>query len=122
MKRLAAFVLLLAGIGSAYASDGDAERLRAWRAGEKVTEEAVAEYGIDRLCTWGEMSRFTAQGAINAGMKDVTHFETKEAMQRSLMNELDAPCMILVKGSRGMHMDSVVDCLTEKDKGSVEHE
>lgn len=48
MKRLAAFVLLLAGIGSAYASDGDAERLRAWRAGEKVTEEAVAEYGIDR--------------------------------------------------------------------------
>ena len=49
MKRLAAFVLLLAGIGSAYASDGDAERLRAWRAGEKVTEEAVAEYGIDRL-------------------------------------------------------------------------
>ena len=43
-------------------------------------------------------------------------------MQRSLMNELDAPCMILVKGSRGMHMDSVVDCLTEKDKGSVEHE
>lgn len=34
-------------------------------------------------------------------MKDVTHFETKEAMQRSLMNELDAPCMILVKGSRG---------------------
>ena len=84
--------------------------------------KAVAEYGIDRLCTWGEMSRFTAQGAINAGMKDVTHFETKEAMQRSLMNELDAPCMILVKGSRGMHMDSVVDCLTEKDKGSVEHE
>ena len=54
--------------------------------------------------------------------RDCDYLETKEAMQRSLMNELDAPCMILVKGSRGMHMDSVVDCLTEKDKGSVEHE
>ena len=32
--------------------------------------KAVAGYGIDRLCTWGEMSRFTAQGAINAGMRD----------------------------------------------------
>ena len=50
MKRLAAFVLLLAGIGSAYAGDGDAERLRAWRAGEKVSEEAVAEYGIEEMC------------------------------------------------------------------------
>lgn len=55
MKRLAAFVLLLAGIGSAYASDGDAERLRAWRAGEKVTEEAVAEYGIDRCFASSEI-------------------------------------------------------------------
>ena len=55
MKRLAAFVLLLAGIGSAYAGDGDAERLRAWRAGEKVTEEAVAEYGIDRCFASSEI-------------------------------------------------------------------
>ena len=57
MKRLAAFVLLLAGIGSAYAGDGDAERLRAWRAGEKVTEEAVAEYGIDRCFASSEIGR-----------------------------------------------------------------
>lgn len=55
MKRLAAFVLLLAGIGSAYAGDGDAERLRAWRAGEKVSEEAVAEYGIDRCFASSEI-------------------------------------------------------------------
>ncbi len=49
MKRLAAFMLLLlAEIGGAYAGNGDAERLRAWHAGEKVAEEAVAEYGIDR--------------------------------------------------------------------------
>ncbi len=41
-------MLLLAEIGGAYAGNGDAERLRAWHAGEKVAEEAVAEYGIDR--------------------------------------------------------------------------
>lgn len=84
--------------------------------------KAVAGYGIDRLCTWGEMSRFTAQGAINAGMRDVTHYETKEELQEAVRSELDAPCMILIKGSRGMHMDSVVTALSAKDKGSVEHE
>ena len=48
MKRLAAFMLLLAEIGGAYAGNGDAERLRAWHAGETDAEEAVAEYGLDR--------------------------------------------------------------------------
>ena len=50
MKRLAAFMLLLAEIGGAYAGSGDAERLRAWHAGEKVAEVAVAEYGIEEMC------------------------------------------------------------------------
>ena len=55
MKRLAAFMLLLAEIGGAYAGNGDAERLRAWHAGEKVAEEAVAEYGIDRCFASSEI-------------------------------------------------------------------
>lgn len=55
MKRLAAFGLLPAEIGGAYAGNGDAERLRAWHAGEKVAEEAVAEYGIDRCFASSEI-------------------------------------------------------------------
>ena len=55
MKRLAAFMLLLAEIGGAYAGNGDAERLRAWHAGEKVAEVAVAEYGIDRCFASSEI-------------------------------------------------------------------
>ena len=55
MKRLAAFMLLLAEIGGAYAGNGDAERLRAWHVGEKVAEVAVAEYGIDRCFASSEI-------------------------------------------------------------------
>ena len=60
------------------------------------------------------MSRFIAQGAINAGVKDVTHYETKEALQEAVLEELDAPCILLVKGSRGMQMDSIVTYLKER--------
>ncbi len=59
MKRLAAFVLLLAGIGSAYAGDGDAERLRAWRAGGKRS----------RKKRW----RNTASTAVSPVRRSATH-------------------------------------------------
>ena len=76
--------------------------------------KALGRYPIDRVCTYGEMSRFIAQGAINAGVKDVTHYETKEALQEAVLEELDAPCILLVKGSRGMQMDSIVTYLKER--------
>ena len=47
-------------------------------------------------------------------MKDVTHYETKEALQEAVLEELDAPCILLVKGSRGMQMDSIVTYLKER--------
>lgn len=55
MKRLLAFIVLLAGTVGTHAGNGDAERLRTWRAGEKVSDEAVAEYGIDRCFTSSEI-------------------------------------------------------------------
>ena len=76
--------------------------------------KALGRYPINRVCTYGEMSRFIAQGAINAGVKDVTHYETKEALQEAVLEELDAPCILLVKGSRGMQMDSIVTYLKER--------
>lgn len=82
--------------------------------------KALGQYPIDRVCTYGEMSRFIAQGAINAGIKEVTHYETKEALQADVEKELDAPCVILVKGSRGMQMDSIVTYL--KERGMENHE
>ncbi len=82
--------------------------------------KALGSYPIDRVCTYGEMSRFIAQGAINAGIKDVTHYETKEALQADIEKEFASPCIVLVKGSRGMQMDTIVTYL--KERGSKHHE
>lgn len=82
--------------------------------------KALGSYPIDRVCTYGEMSRFIAQGAINVGISDVTHYETKEALQTAIEKEFDAPCIVLVKGSRGMQMDSIVTYL--KERGKENHE
>ena len=72
---------------------------------------------LDTLCEFDIPRRIailSAQGAINAGVKDVTHYETKEALQEAVLEELDAPCILLVKGSRGMQMDSIVTYLKER--------
>ena len=82
--------------------------------------KALGEYPIDRVCTYGEMSRYIAQGAINAGIREVTHYESKEALQQDVYAEFAQPCIALVKGSRGMQMDSIVAYL--KERGSNEHE
>lgn len=86
------------------------------------TGKAIGSYPVDRVCTYGEMARFIAQGAINAGIKEVTHYESKEELQKDIENEFDSPCIVLVKGSRGMKMDSIVSYLKEQERGSVEHE
>ena len=65
-------------------------------------------------------SRLKAPSTPACGMSRIT--KRKRSCRRAVRSELDAPCMILIKGSRGMHMDSVVTALSAKDKGSVEHE
>ena len=61
--------------------------------------KALGRYPIDRVCTYGEMSRFIAQGAINAGVKDVTHYETKEAAAGSGAGTSSMhPCILLGQG------------------------
>lgn len=54
MKRISALILLLAtGICNVHA--GVPEALRTWRAGEKVSAQEVAEYGIGRCFTGSEI-------------------------------------------------------------------
>lgn len=86
------------------------------------TGKAVAAHAIDKLYTYGEMSRYIAQGAFNNGLQEVAHFETKEALIEELQVEFAQPCVVLVKGSRGMQMDTIVTWFKEREKGSVRNE
>ncbi len=67
--------------------------------------------GIDALITVGEVSQFIADGAQVSGISDITRFgdvyETIEFLQKF---KRDGDC-ILVKASRGMHFEHIVNAL-----------
>lgn len=73
----------------------------------------VYENGFDILCTWGEMAADIARGAIRAGMKDKSalSFNTKDELIEFLLKNLTKNDVILVKGSRSMKMEEVVDAI-----------
>lgn len=73
----------------------------------------VAKNGFARLYTWGELSRFIADGALSAGMNpsSVLHFSSKDELIQRLTADVKAGDAVLVKGSRSMKMEEVADVL-----------
>ncbi|MBQ2111274.1 MAG: UDP-N-acetylmuramoyl-tripeptide--D-alanyl-D-alanine ligase, partial [Clostridia bacterium] len=81
--------------------------------GEQTSElhESLGEYcakNLEALFTVGELGESIAQGAEKAGMKNVfrTTRETAADDLKAFVREGDA---LLVKASRGMHLEEVVD-------------
>ncbi|MFP5408798.1 MAG: UDP-N-acetylmuramoyl-tripeptide--D-alanyl-D-alanine ligase [Gammaproteobacteria bacterium] len=70
---------------------------------------AARDAGIDRLLALGELSRETV-GAFGAG---AMHFERIQELLAELENELTADTTVLVKGSRFMQMERVVQSFIE---------
>ena len=83
------------------------------RSYHKELGKQVYEYGFDVLCTWGEMAADIADGARTAGMKDedVRHFNSKEELIEVILNNLTKNDVLLIKGSRSMKMEEVVEAL-----------
>jgi UDP-N-acetylmuramoyl-tripeptide--D-alanyl-D-alanine ligase len=85
----------------------------------RETGRLVAELGIDFLFTMGELGRLTAEGALDAGMKpERVHaaHSTGELVGR-LAPLLQGNDWVLVKGSRAMRMEQVVEALAEGSAG-----
>jgi UDP-N-acetylmuramoyl-tripeptide--D-alanyl-D-alanine ligase len=70
---------------------------------------AARDAGIDRLLALGDLSRETV-GAFGAG---AMHFERIQELLAELENELTADTTVLVKGSRFMQMERVVQSFME---------
>jgi UDP-N-acetylmuramoyl-tripeptide--D-alanyl-D-alanine ligase len=79
--------------------------------------ERAAALGIDLLILVGPLSRNTADAATGAGMdpERVLVFEDSPAAAQALSTLLEAGDVILVKGSRGMRMEVVVDRLIREE-------
>ncbi len=76
----------------------------------------VALHGWDLLVTVGPLSRFMADGAREAGMKDgqVISFENAGEAACHVDSLLESGDLVLVKGSRGIRMEKIVERLKKR--------
>ncbi len=77
----------------------------------------VGQLAIDYLYTAGDLAKEIAIGAQETGMPAarVRHFATTAEAATTLPALIQPNALILVKGSRGMKMEKIVDCLKEPD-------
>jgi UDP-N-acetylmuramoyl-tripeptide--D-alanyl-D-alanine ligase len=80
----------------------------------KQAHEEIGELannkGIERLYTFGDLACFAQEKFKGKG----EHFSNKKQLIEALTQELDSNTTFLVKGSRGMQMEEVVNGLKEK--------
>ncbi len=73
--------------------------------------EWVAETGVSFLLTFGNEARAIHETALRKGVAQAVHFDKKADLQKFLANLLRGGDLVLVKGSRGMEMETIVDFL-----------
>lgn len=74
---------------------------------------AVVESGIDMLYTVGQLSKLISRAALDAGMpvSSVNEFEDSLQAARDIAQKVRERDVVLVKGSRAMKMERVVEAL-----------
>jgi UDP-N-acetylmuramoyl-tripeptide--D-alanyl-D-alanine ligase len=77
--------------------------------------DAARSLGVSRVFATGEMSEFT----VDAFGEGATHFADREALIKALIQELRPGINCLVKGSRSMGMEAVVEAIRQ-DRGMRE--
>ena len=91
---------------------GEAEEMIHYQLGKQL-----ADYDIQEVITTGDLGRYICQGARSAMKHDnIQHIVTQEAIVAYLRPYLDMECMILIKGSRAMHLDEVITALQEDEE------
>ncbi|MBL8203322.1 MAG: UDP-N-acetylmuramoyl-tripeptide--D-alanyl-D-alanine ligase [Blastocatellia bacterium] len=73
--------------------------------------QQIADAGIQRVIGVRGLSRYLVAGAMDAGVRDSTFCETPEQAAEQLLGELQAGDLVLVKGSRGVRTERVVERL-----------
>lgn len=71
----------------------------------------VPEMNFDMLLAVGKEAKKYVEGAKSRGMKNVQYFETVPEVISELSEIVAEGDILLVKGSRGMHMEQVVEAL-----------
>lgn len=81
----------------------------------RMIGKMIASAGIEGLLTFGELSRYTLAAALGAGMdeENLWHCATHDEIIDILRSVVQDGDLVLVKGSRSMRMEKVVERLAE---------
>lgn len=71
--------------------------------------ELAARLGIGRVYTYGPLSRHTVDAARSGGVADARAFDEHAAIAEVIRAEVRPGDTLLVKGSRGMKMETVIE-------------
>ncbi len=81
--------------------------------------ETAAQSGIDMILAFGPTAEEVIKGAVAAGMKKADTFIGSKGEIAGMIDQNAEPgSWVLVKGSRGMRMEEVVELLNHSDTGS----
>ncbi len=82
---------------------------------EEIGKKAIA-YGVTRLFVMGEFAQAMAEGANRAAKTStvITIAENREALIDQVAREMQAGDVILIKASRAMQLEKVVEALKER--------
>ncbi len=81
---------------------------------KKVHREIGAELvanNFDTLITFGELGKFIADGAKDAGLKNIFVTNTHEAAAKKIREIVRKGDVILFKASHGMHLEKVIELI-----------
>ncbi len=83
--------------------------------------QMIPENNFDLLLTIGKYSKEIRKGAISRGLRreKAVHFETIQELALFLSEHLGIDDVVLVKGSRGMHLEKLVDALMKMEAVGV---
>ncbi len=103
------------GAGSRVAVVGDMLELGEYeREAHRRAGRLVAELGIDLLCTYGDLAAVACEEAKRQGVKAMS-FNSHGELADFLRGWLKEGDVVLVKGSRGMEMEKVIDELKKEE-------
>ncbi|HOK08793.1 MAG TPA: UDP-N-acetylmuramoyl-tripeptide--D-alanyl-D-alanine ligase [Candidatus Hydrogenedens sp.] len=74
----------------------------------------IANYGVDNLFLYGNYANEIAKGAKLGGVPKIYIGSTHEDIADKLLNIIQPQSFVLVKGSRGMTMEKVIETLKRK--------
>src|SRR5262249_10218500 len=80
----------------------------------RETGENLGHSGIDKLIGVRGLATELVEGAQSAGLADAVFAENSEAAGDLLMQEIRSGDAVLVKGSRGVRTEKVLEKLLEK--------